>query len=109
MFFCGVGAGCHARLLMADTRRGGLPVKTVYSHCVRRIENTQSANRGKYEAFSIHGFAGTNVSPYEKMALPERAVHVPYKNVASPERDKPRSLQQHHSTGTGQALRKCTS
>ena len=93
MFFCGVGAGCHARPLMADTRRGGLLVKTVYSHCVRRIENTQSANRGKYEAFSIHGFAGTNVSPYEKMALPERAVHVPYKNVASPERDKPRSLQ----------------
>ena len=27
---------------------------------------------------SIHGFAGTNVSPYEKMASPERALHIPY-------------------------------
>ena len=39
--------------------------------------------------FSIHGFAGTNVSPSEKMALPERALHVPYGKMALPERDKP--------------------
>ena len=82
MFFCGVGAGCHARPLMADTRRGGLLVKTVYSHCVRRIENTQSARRGKREVFSI--------SPYERMA--------------SLERDKPRSLQQLRFAGTGRAV-----
>jgi hypothetical protein len=85
----------------------------------RRIENTQSANRRKLEVFSIHGFAGTNVSPYEKMALPERdgvsvwqiegeqhtrhtnvttpSIHgfagtnvSPYEKMASPERDKPR-------------------
>ena len=93
MFFCGVGAGCHARPLMADTRRGGLLVKTVYSHCVRRIENTQSANRGKYEAFSIHGFAGTNVSPYENMASPEPDKPRSLRVMASPERDEPRSLQ----------------
>ena len=89
---------------------------------------------GKYEVFSIHSDAGTNVSPYEKMASPEPEVprrpgnfrrarlevpvisigvivshlqsavmfghwvcrngtsHVPYKNIASPERDEPRSL-----------------
>ena len=40
-----------------------------------------------------HAVPVTNVSPYEKMALPECAVHVHYKKVASPERDKPRSLR----------------
>gem|GEM_PF-4685306 len=33
--------------------------------------------------------------------------HVDYEKMASPERDKPRSLQQHHSAGTGQAFHKC--
>ena len=40
----------------------------------RRIENTQCANRGKFEVFSI--------SPYEKMASPERSVLVPYIGIA---------------------------
>ena len=53
--------------------------------------------------FSIHGFAGTNVSPSEKMALPERALHVPYGKMTSPERDKPRSLRKDGFAGTGQA------
>ena len=39
----------------------------------RRIENTQCANSGKFEVFSI--------SPYEKMASPEREVYVPNEKI----------------------------
>jgi len=35
---------------------------------------------------SIHGFAGTNGSPYEMMASLERAEHVEYEKMASLER-----------------------
>ncbi len=38
----------------------------VCDHCVRRIENTQSASRGKYEVFSIHGFAGTGQAAFPR-------------------------------------------
>gem|GEM_PF-2841547 len=46
---------------------------------VWRIEGEQHIRHTNVTTPSIHGFAGTNVSPYEKMATPER--------------DKPRSLQ----------------
>jgi hypothetical protein len=55
----------------------------VCGRCEWRIENNQCASREKCEVYSLHDFAGTNVSPHEKMATPERG--------------KPRSLQKHRS------------
>jgi len=46
---------------------------------------------------------GTSRVPYNKIASPERDKPRSLQKEASPERDKPRSLQKHGFTGTGQA------
>jgi hypothetical protein len=79
VYFYGVGDGCHA-----------VPRTTV-----GRIENTQSASRGKREVFSIHGFAGTG-----RATFPTEGWLCPNKRLA---------LRKDGSAGTGQALRKCNS
>ena len=58
-------------------------------HCQRWIEREQHLHHTNVTTPSIHGFAGKNVSPYEKLA--------------SPERDKPRSLRKDDFAGTGAA------
>ena len=52
---------------------------------VWRIEGEQHIRHTNVTTSSIHGFAGTKVSPYERMASPKRD------KMALPERDEPRS------------------
>jgi len=60
---------------------------------VRLIEGEENRQHTNVTTPSIHGFAGTNVSPYENMASPERDKPRSLRVMASPEPDKPRSLQ----------------
>ena len=82
----------------------------------RSLQKEASPERDKPRSLQKHGFTGTGQAafpteiwlrrngtsrvPYNKIASPKRAVHVPNKNMASPERDKPCSLQQHRFAGT---------
>gem|GEM_PF-2305368 len=80
----------------------------VYGQCARRIKRYKYRRYTNITTPSIHGFAGTDISPYEKLVSLERderrslrkdgfrrngTSHVPYERMASPERDEPRSLR----------------
>jgi hypothetical protein len=49
---------------------------------VWRIEGEQNHRHTNVTTPSIHGFPGTNVSPYNNIASPERDKRVPYEKFA---------------------------